>query len=270
VNALCGQSSGDGYPRHPQPAVGRRRAASKPGAPSGRASGCGRTGITCARQLRRHISRRALREKEEMRSLTQGCNVILPGQYFDAETGLNYNYNRDYDPATGRYVEADPLGMVEGTNVYLYANDKPTQLTDAFGLMTDEQCCLRSQQLGQNESPYSAGWVICCEGRKVPCAYTPGTARKGWDIIRSCIYKHERTHLPDIQCPNCTKDPTRPSPSSPNYPGSDVAECRAARVELPCLRSSIAACGNDNACRREVQEYISNHERYYRGCNPKP
>jgi RHS repeat-associated protein len=197
-------------------------------------------------------------------------NLRFPGQYYQAETGLNQNVNRDYDPLIGRYVEPDPLGMVEGTNVYAYAKEQPTELTDAFGLMTDEQCCLRSQQLGQNDTPYSAGWVICCEGRKVPCAYTPGTPRRGWDIIRQCIFKHERTHLPDIQCPNCTKDPVRPNPSGPNYPGYDKSECRAARVELPCLRSGLAACGNDNACRREVQDYLMSHERFYSGCNPKP
>ena len=36
-------------------------------------------------------------------------NARFPGQYFDAETGLNYNYFRDYDPSTGRYIESDPI-----------------------------------------------------------------------------------------------------------------------------------------------------------------
>ena len=36
-------------------------------------------------------------------------NPRFPGQYYDAETGLNYNYARDYDPATGRYIQSDPL-----------------------------------------------------------------------------------------------------------------------------------------------------------------
>ena len=35
-------------------------------------------------------------------------NLRFPGQYYDAETGLNYNYFRDYNPALGRYVEGDP------------------------------------------------------------------------------------------------------------------------------------------------------------------
>ncbi|MGH8321684.1 MAG: RHS repeat domain-containing protein [Gammaproteobacteria bacterium] len=39
-------------------------------------------------------------------------NLRFPGQYYDAETGRNYNYFRDYDPTIGRYIEPDPLGTL--------------------------------------------------------------------------------------------------------------------------------------------------------------
>ena len=61
-------------------------------------------------------------------------NLRFPGQYFDAETNLHYNYFRDYDPAIGRYVQSDPIGLDGGINTYLYATDPLTQ-TDPFGLM---------------------------------------------------------------------------------------------------------------------------------------
>jgi len=108
------------------------------------------------------------------------------------------NYFRDYDPLIGRYLESDAIGNVDSPNTYLYAKADPILLSDAFGLTSDGDCCLRSQALGQNEHPDSAGWVICCEGRKVACAYTPGTPRKGWDILRACILRHGQSHLPEI------------------------------------------------------------------------
>jgi RHS repeat-associated protein len=36
-------------------------------------------------------------------------NLRFPGQYYDTETGLNYNWHRDYEPRLGRYIEADPI-----------------------------------------------------------------------------------------------------------------------------------------------------------------
>ncbi|MDM1022265.1 RHS repeat-associated core domain-containing protein [Acinetobacter sp. VNK23] len=42
------------------------------------------------------------------------------GQYYDQEVNLFYNYFRDYDPITGRYVESDPVGLDGGLNTYGY------------------------------------------------------------------------------------------------------------------------------------------------------
>ena len=61
-------------------------------------------------------------------------NLRFPGQYYDAETGLHYNYHRDYDPATGRYLQPDPIGLVGGPNVYSYVYDNPLSYADPFGL----------------------------------------------------------------------------------------------------------------------------------------
>ena len=46
-----------------------------------------------------------------------GIDLRFPGQWFQAESGLHQNRMRDYDPTTGRYLEADPLGLVDGAVV---------------------------------------------------------------------------------------------------------------------------------------------------------
>ncbi len=62
-------------------------------------------------------------------------NLRFPGQYFDSETGLHYNYYRDYNPAIGKYIEADPIGILEGNNhIYTYAANNPIISIDPFGL----------------------------------------------------------------------------------------------------------------------------------------
>jgi RHS repeat-associated protein len=72
--------------------------------------------------------------KATVNSTTATLNLRFPGQYFDAETGLHYNYFRDYDPTAGRYLESDPLGLFGGFNTFSYAGDDPMKAIDPFGL----------------------------------------------------------------------------------------------------------------------------------------
>jgi RHS repeat-associated protein len=61
-------------------------------------------------------------------------NLRFPGQYSLNESGLYYNYFRDYDPQTGRYIESDPIGLGSGVNTYEYTRGNPMSLRDPLGL----------------------------------------------------------------------------------------------------------------------------------------
>ena len=57
----------------------------------------------------------------------------LPGQWFQAETSLVYNWHRQYDASLGRYLQPDPQGMPDGPNRYAYALNSPIMRTDPTG-----------------------------------------------------------------------------------------------------------------------------------------
>jgi RHS repeat-associated protein len=60
-------------------------------------------------------------------------NLRFLGQFADQESGLNYNYFREYDSSIGRYVQSDPIGLDGGINTYAYALSQPTRYTDPDG-----------------------------------------------------------------------------------------------------------------------------------------
>lgn len=70
----------------------------------------------------------------------------FPGQYFDPETQLHYNYFRHYDPAAAIYISSDPLGLEAGPNPRAYVPN-PLGWLDYLGLLT---CAQNARQLAQN------------------------------------------------------------------------------------------------------------------------
>lgn len=86
----------------------------------------------------------------------------LPGQRYDQETGLHYNYYRDYNPSLGRYGESDPIGLRGGINTYAYVWSIPLRLVDPLG--QDIICGPGRNKVGTNPN----GTVQCVENGQGP------------------------------------------------------------------------------------------------------
>jgi RHS repeat-associated protein len=61
------------------------------------------------------------------------CSIRFQGQWFDAESGLHYNWHRYYEPEVGQYLSPDPIGIQGGTRTYGYVHN-PLSWADPLGL----------------------------------------------------------------------------------------------------------------------------------------
>jgi RHS repeat-associated protein len=112
-------------------------------------------------------------------------NVRFPGQYADAESGLYYNLFRDYSPTTGRYVQADPIGIVGGNNLYAYANGNPLTYFDSQGLAPEALC-----EVCKGNAACELFCKACIKG---VCQLSPGAPVCCYIEKDECIAKHGGT-----------------------------------------------------------------------------
>jgi len=91
-------------------------------------------------------------------------NLRFPGQRYDAASGLNYNYFRDYEPGTGRYAQSDPLGITDGPSTYTYVQSSPLYSFDKLGLATYSGFSPKDQARMEEAVRQSVEKLRACKG----------------------------------------------------------------------------------------------------------
>ena len=133
-------------------------------------------------------------------------NPRFPGQYYDVETGLLYNGHRDYDPASGRYIESDPIGLAGGSySTYAYVDNEPVSLIDLTGLVMHKTgqtidcgkgCSIRIDYTFDEKSGTKARHLHWeCKGRAGECGENGKPSHGGtWEdvpeFIKQCALKN--------------------------------------------------------------------------------
>ncbi len=167
----------------------------------------------------------------------------FPGQQATDGAGLFYNYHRDYDAGSGRYVQSDPLGLAAGSSTYGYVGGMPTGAYDPKGLLA-----IRDSLLGPGQKRPD-GTVYCDDGVVKPFINWTRLSTYERDCIGDCLAIHEQTHVSDA---------TRSNPGVCRYGGwlpvlhpkglvnfdnaqeRLASEARAYAAELRCLAAKLS------------------------------
>ncbi|MBI4689534.1 MAG: DUF2778 domain-containing protein [Nitrospirae bacterium] len=185
-------------------------------------------------------------------------NLGFTGQFYDTETGTNYNYFRDYNPITGRYIERDPIGSAGGINSYIYANN-PVNWIDRWGLYectydisSHDMTCTpnNSGNLTFNSSSFVSGnnlSSLCCD-----CQDNPDR-----DYVPNHGPIPDGDYTIEAQKTNSSRRNLTPDPSN-NMHGRSGFQIHGCSNRDTCSNGCIGA--TTNATRDELNRLLSLEE----------
>ncbi|MBD9393954.1 RHS repeat protein [Acidovorax sp. ACV01] len=177
-------------------------------------------------------------------------NLRYPGQYFDKETKLHYNYFRTYAPGTGRYTQGDPIGLDGGWNRFAYVRSNPFLFFDPFGL----RWIIDPANRAPEDLPYN---TLFCNGEN-PEPYTP-PQDESCSAIRQCAIQHERTHISHALAENpeiCKGNSKRIIIVNDEKEPRLESEAQGVRNEIRCLQKAFEDDCESN-CKSRINSRIN-------------
>jgi len=125
-------------------------------------------------------------------------NLRLPGQVLDPESGLFQNWNREYNPRIGRYMQFDPIGLRGGPNGYLYVGGNPLSFTDRMGLQQNNKAARPYEVIpleggGGGGGSVGGGTGVSNGMSKAIAVAAAAAATKAREIYGACLSAYDRT-----------------------------------------------------------------------------
>lgn len=180
---------------------------------------------------------------------TFAYNPRFAGQYYDVESGLHYNHHRDYDPATGRYVESDPIGLKGGLNTYSYVGGAPQLRVDPSGLA-----------VSLTDYDGSSNTNCCVDGVMTICMDNPKNGDLKCSIVRDSMEVHERSHQAEFQAraPTiCAGVRGKRTIGYTTWEEWKLSELTAFNVQLDYLANRRRQACVSPTCEEEIPQYMN-------------
>lgn len=168
--------------------------------------------------------------------VTFALDMRFPGQRWDENSGAFHNGYRDYDPAIGRYLQSDPIGLGDGPATYTYVGSGPLTGLDPLGLATMTMPAGASPMINWGQLRFVAGrlggvgfagWAGWEMGTLIDGAYTSVSGQPLGADIYDWTHPHQNASasVPD----NSTDVRSRAVPYPERRRGKYTCICRANR-----------------------------------------
>ena len=178
-------------------------------------------------------------------------NLRFPGQYYDQETGHSYNFARDYDSTTGRYIESDLIGLFGGINTYAYAAANPVKYIDPSG---------EAWGTAGTYSPSDGDNTVICDDEEALIKLN-NFDDNGCTALDDCAREHEASHLSDAGgSAICHGNHGQKYVVNPVDAERLASEQLAYEVEIICLERKLRQMECGDRCKQVVQRRIKDIE----------